>query len=121
MTNLEFEEIRNKFREGEEVKVRYYTYNKQDYIDVIGKIYNMYGIGKSILSDTHHLTILYLGIHKVHDRFTGKNHPKLRLFSMGTENEWFCHMQSCEIISITPISVRAYKIHKLKQKKVSEN
>lgn len=116
MKNDEFLELRAKFKEEDEVKIRYYTYNRKDYIDVFGKIFSMYGgYGK----DNLYLSILYLGTCKIHDKFTGKNFPLLRLFDLG-QNEIFCHMKSSEIIFIKSASLRAYKIHQLRTKKVND-
>ena len=115
MTNLEFDELRDKIKEGQEVKIRYQTYNKNDYIDVFGKIISLYGrFSKAMVGcGTYYVSIEYLGTYKIHDRFTGKNHPQLRLFS-GTDDESFCNMRSSQITFIKPVSIRAYKIHQLR-------
>lgn len=116
MKSDEFLELRGDFKEGDEVKIRYYTYNRKDYIDVFGKIFTMYG---GFSKENLHLSIEYLGTYKIHDRFTGKNFPMLRL-SGGLNNEVFCHIKPCEIIFIKPASLRAYKIHQLRTKKVND-
>ena len=120
MTKDEFIELRNKFKEGDEVKIRYYTYNKKDYIDVIGKVFSLYGYGyfgsgNPFMGNSQCLTMEYLGTCKYHDNFTGKNFPLLNIFYVA--NKMYCHVYSHQIISIKPASIRAYKIQRLKTKK----
>jgi hypothetical protein len=117
MTKDEFIEQRDKFKEGDEVKIRYYTYNKNDYIDVFGRVFSMYGrFGKSIIGGTHYLSIEYLGTYKIHEGFVNKNLPQLNLFR-GINGAQFCNIRSDQITFIKSASLRAYKIHQLRNKK----
>ena len=114
MTNQEFLEIRSNFRTGDEVMIRYYTYNKNDYIDVIGKVWNMFG--HSRYDGTYCFSFTYIGTYKYHDNFNGKNFPKLNSISFGP-NAIYCEMRSNEVIFIKSASIRAFKIHQLKNRK----
>jgi len=120
MKNDEFEELRNKFKVGQEVKIRYYTYNKNDYIDIIGKIVCIYSrVPMNILINGNHyvsyVSIQYIGTYKVHDNFTGKNLPQLQLFNL-TNDMMCCYIMPHQIASIKPTSLRAYKIHQLRNR-----
>jgi hypothetical protein len=78
----------------------------------------MYGrFGKAIEGcGTYYVSIEYMGTYKIHDKFTGKNYPQLHLFkSLG--DVLYCNMRSDQITFIKPSSIRAYKIHQIRNKK----
>ena len=116
MKNEEFELIYPTLKVGTEVKIRYYTYNKNDYIDIFGKISDLYGVGMEFHNGgSHFFTIEFLGVYKVHEQFTGRNFPLLPTYQFG--NASFCNLYSDRITFIKPASIRAYKIHQLRIKK----
>jgi len=59
----------------------------------------------------------------IHDNFNIKNIPNLSTYKC--DDSIFCHIFSDQIISIVPTSVRAFKIHQIREgykaKKVSSH
>ena len=113
MTNQEFEEIRDKIVNDTEVLIRYYTYNKNDYIDIIGKVALLYGIGKCD-EGSYYFTIEYLGTYRTHKNFVEKNIPSLRLYQ--NRGKLYCNLYSNMVGFINFTSLRAIKIQQLRNK-----
>lgn len=130
MKSKEYEELAmTVLLSGAEVKVRYFTYNKNDYIDIIGKV-SSWSTGKLTINSTKQkhnhslyfsndngvyiLSMEYLGIHEIHDKFTGKNIPNLVTWKRN--DVLYCNMKSSQMISIKQTSIRALKIHQIKNK-----
>jgi hypothetical protein len=113
MKNQEFEEIRDKIVNDTEVLIRYYTYNKNDYIDIIGKVALLYGIGKCD-KGSYYFTIEYLGTYKTHKNFVEKNIPSLRTYL--NRGKVYCNLYSNMIESIKFIPLRSIKIQQLRNK-----
>jgi hypothetical protein len=125
MTKQEFYDTIDTLELDQEVKVRYYTYNRKDYIDIIGILrdkydrsdYSMYkGHWKFALKNDMPLLIVeFIQIVKFHDNYKEKNYPKLQTFFQDGKN--YGSIKSSNIISIKPSSIRAHKIQQLRNKK----
>ena len=125
MTIQEFYDTINSLELDQEIKVRYYTYNRKEYIDIIGILRDKYDRGdrnmykghwKFALKNDMPLLILELiQVVKFHDNYKEKNYPKLQTFFQDGKN--YGSINSSNIIFIKPASIRAYKIHQLKNKK----
>jgi hypothetical protein len=124
MTNQEISNLPLElFNKDSELKIRYFTYSKKDYIDIICRISNDNGLTKLYNRGNYFFTAEYIGTYKYHDNFNTKNIPNLRTFRC--DDLMYCHIFSDQIISIVPTSIRAFKIHQIREgyktKKVSEN
>ncbi len=114
MTNQEISKLPLElFNNGAELKIRYFTYSKKDYIDIICKISNNNGLTKLYNRGNYFFTAEYIGTYKHHDNYTVKNIPNIRTYKC--DDSTFCHIFSDQIIFIIPTSVRAFKIHQIKE------
>ena len=114
MTNLKFFETIKNIEISDEIKIRYYTYNKNDYIDIIGIFSDVYGDSRKIYGGGLFLVIEYIGTYKYHNNFKEKNIPKLRLFN--ANNKQYCYISSQQVLFVEPASIRAYKINKIRNR-----
>lgn len=127
MRKQEFYDTINSLEIDQEVKVRYYTYNRKEYIDVIGILRDVYdrmdrhpikGHPKYIYkNDVPTLVLELIEIVKVHDNYKDNNFPKMRGFIQDGKN--YGYFGSSNIVFINQISLRAYKIHQLRNKLIS--
>ena len=125
MTKQEFYDTIDTLEVDQEVKVRYYTYNRKEYIDIIGILRDKYdrsdrimykGHWKFALKNDMPLLILELiQVIKFHDNYKEKNYPKLQTFFQ--DNKTYGSIYSSNIVFIKPASIRAHKIQQLKNRK----
>ncbi len=114
MTKEEFFDLAEKFPMDSEVKIRYYTYNKNHYMDIIGKIFSF----SEARDGSGCLTFTYIGVLKYHDKNNGTNIPKLGIQLFSKHSIAPCsQILSSQISFIKPASLRAYKIHQIRNKK----
>ena len=96
MKNVEFKESIKNLKYNDQVKIRYFTYNKNKYIDIIGWVTNNIHTSDP---NNYFLTIKFGKI------LNDTNTLKISLF----------HVRSDQIIFIKPFSYRSYKIKKIKK------
>jgi len=112
MTKQEFFSNDNEYPTNTEIKIRYFTYNRNEYIDILGKF-----LTKRILRHDNYagfFAIEFIEICNIHGNFKEKNIPNLQYHKIN--DKLYCDIKYQNIIFIKPTSIRAYKINKINEK-----
>ena len=114
MKKKEFEEIKNELVDGLDVVVRYFTYNKNHYVDILGTISHIYGfIRESIYGNYYTFTIKYDSIINYAGDFNENTYPNLETFFL--KDDEYLHIHSNEVLFIRKACLRSYKLNKIKE------
>jgi len=115
MKKREFENIMDELVDGLEIVIRYFTYNKNEYVDILGTVDNIYGIGLDpYFEHRYYFTIMVNDILNYADGFDENTYPDLKTFK--NQDKEFLNVYSDHAIFIKKANLRAYKLNKLKNK-----
>jgi len=112
MKKIDFENIKDELTFGKEVLIRYFTYSKKEYVDIIGKVFSNNSFTLNGYNN-YFITIQYIDILKYHNNFNGINIPNIPMFNLSSGN--YFNASSNNMIFIKPFSIRSYKINKIKK------
>jgi len=110
----EFENIKDELVDGRVVKVRYFTYHKTHWVDIIGVIHNIYGVSKDWDNTSYYFTIRFEGIVDEHFSFDKQKQPHLRLFPF--QGVDYMNVHSSKILFVKDGSMRAEKLKLVKER-----
>jgi len=113
MKKREFENIKNELVDGREVIVKYFTYHKNVYANIVGIISNLYGINKVGNNDIYCFTIKLKYVDDPYNLFEYSGRD-IKFFTF--QDKIHCHLYSNRIISIKTGSMISFKLKKLKEK-----
>ena len=113
MKRKEFEEIKDELVDGLDVVIRYFTYNKNHYIDILGTINNIYGFSVDMTARRYSFSILFYDIINYAGDFNENTYPNLDIFSF--QDKDYYNLYSDKIIWIRKSCLRSYKLKKLKE------
>jgi hypothetical protein len=125
MKNDKFLESMKDLKMDQEVLVRYFSYDIKEYIDILGRLsilmnlpIRLLQMGEGMYYKNHFkgdytFTLEYIETYGTHAGFTGDNVPKLGIFT--NNGKTYCNVCSSNVVFVKPISLRAYKIQKLKK------
>lgn len=112
MKKVEFENIKDSLIIGNEYLIRYFTYNKNDYIDIIVKyLSNTGGFFPGVFIRISEINML-----RYHDNYTGKNEPQIDSIRDG-----YTYLKVSNILFMRPGSFRAEKIKQIKKRNEKSN
>jgi len=114
MKKREFEELIPELKDGLEIVVRYFTYNKNHYVDILGTIHNIYGVSTDFLNNRYYFTIIFDDIIGYAGDFNEKTYPDLKTYPYNDKE--YCNLYSDKIIFIKKSALRSYKIKQIKEK-----
>lgn len=109
-----FENIRDELVNGRIVKVRYFTYHKTHWVDIIGEIHNIYGVTKDWDSSNYYFTIKFMGV--VDEHFCFDKQKQLSLIVFPINGIDYMNIQSSKILFVKDGSMRGEKIKLLKER-----
>jgi len=113
----EFKKIKDELVDGREVIVRYFTYHKKVYADIVGVINNIYGINKVYDGNIYSFTIELKYMNDTYNLF-GNSSRDIKFFTF--QDKIHCHLYSNRIISVKTGSIISFKLKKLKEKIIDD-
>jgi hypothetical protein len=114
MKKIEFEQIKDQLVDGLDVVVRFFTFNKSHYIDVLGKITDLYPIQYDTTYKYYRFTIIYEDTLGFSSGFDEKTYPKIKTFFNDNRNTEYLHIYSNSLIFVEIACLRSYKLNKIK-------